>query len=619
MYKKLLSGVVSALLILVIGCEDKNTTNTIVDTFIPQGTLKPTGTISGKIVDRHTEKPVQGAVISIAYNGTVFKVTSDESGSFSFANVACNRDATTGTTTGTYQLTVSLVDVNKTIPDSLPKYREFYYNTTLSVTFIDLAKNDTSRTKLPVENLEANIRFDVGKLNTTVKGQVVNEDYEPVANATVYLEEGATGDVLQTTSTDAQGNYSFSKVEGGTLVYIESKSSDGTLEGGLNGNWFLTINKNNYDFRSQVNAERIVLNAVDNINPYIVKITPENLSDVSPVGLKIVIKFSEPIKQTPYTITTAPLGLGTLIDDIDFDFTGLKKSAGNTNFSLVWDTTSYATLTITPAQVVGSANYQLDISALINNANFTDRAGNNLSANPYGIVGDDELLNFTTNGGSTTPAAPVVSRRLNSGLGFNKLNFDGGTVGLEWGLDNNARSYKVYRSINGEPYVLLADNVLDIRYSNNPGELVTGYNPPGDNDPFKAFTVKYKVVGVSKDLVEGPESNVIEVKDDVKPQFVSAVVDSSQTGFDYVSLRFDEPLDMAIAQVIGNYSINNLPASTASQITEAVYRGWTGAFYEVRLQITKQSITTGEIITVSTSIQDLIGNTLDPNTTALNF
>ncbi|MEW5799889.1 MAG: carboxypeptidase regulatory-like domain-containing protein [Bacteroidota bacterium] len=616
MNKKLLLAIIAAMGILIVGCKQDEEGNPIVDTDqVDAYTLKPVGTISGKIVDRHTEKPVQGAVISIAFNGSVTKTTSDESGSFSFNNVPCNRDATTGTTTGTYQLTVSLVDVNKTIPDSLPKYREFYYNTALSVTYIDMPKNDSANNKFPTDGLEANIRFDVGKLNTTIKGQVVDENYDPVANAIVYLEEGGTGDVLQTTTTDAQGNYTFTKVEGGTTVYIEARSANGALEGGLNGNMFLTINNNSFDLRSQVNVERIMITAADNIAPYVVKITPENLSDVSPTGLTIVIKFSEPIKQTAYTVTNVPLGLGTLIDDIDFDFMGFKKSSGNTNFTLAWDTVSYSTLTITPLQVVGSAKYQLNIAAAL--GKLLDRANNGIVAKA--IIGDFEPLNFTTNGVSAIPISPLVTRRLNAGLGFSLLNFTGGIVGLEWGLDNNARSYTVYRSVNDQPYTLLADNILDTRYSDNTGVLVSGYNPPGDRDPFKAFTVKYKVIGVSKDLIEGPESNIITVKDDVAPKLTSANVDSSTTGFDYVYLRFDEPLNILTAQSTSQYSISNLPGGIATQISEAVYLGWTGASYEVRLRVTEQSVIAGEIITVTNQVMDLIGNPIDPNASALNF
>jgi hypothetical protein len=601
--------------ILLIGCEkEEDDKDTIVNNSSSQNTLKPTGTISGKVVDRHTENPVEGALISIAFNGSVFKTTTDESGSFSFHNVACNRDATTGTVTGTYQLTVSLVNVNKTIPDSLPKYREFYYNNTLNVTFIDLAYNDTSKNKIPVEGLEANIRFDVGKMNTTIVGQVVDEMYMPAVNATVYLEEAGTGDVLQTTTTNESGNYSFAKVEGGTTVFIRARSVNNALQGGLAGNLFLTINKNNFDLRSQVNVERIVVTPADNIAPYVTHIVPENLSDVSPVGLVMTIKFSEPIKQTAYTVTNVPLGLGTLIDDIHFDFIGFKKASGNTNFVLAWDST-YTTLTITPSQVTGASKYQLNVGTAL--GKLKDRAGNAVAANA--IVGDFEPLNFTTNGNTSVPSSPVLTRRLSTGIGFSLLNFTGGTVGMEWSLDNNSRSYKVYRSVNNEPYKLLADNVLDTRFSDNAGFLVSGYNPPGDREPYVAFDVKYKVTGVSKDLVEGPASNVVTVKDDVWPQLANATVDSSLTGFDYVYLRFNEPLLISSAQTSSNYSISNLPASAASQITEAIYLGWNGTFYQVRLQITKQSIRTGEVVTISNQVRDMIGNPIDPNASSIVF
>lgn len=615
MGRNLLYIIVALLTMVFVACKEEDKTDTIVTPDQNSAsTLKPVGTISGKVIDRHTEKPVKGAIVSIAFNGSVTKATTDESGSFSFANVPCNRDATTGIITGTYQLTVSLVEVNKTIPDTLPKYREFYYNASLSVTFIDLAKNDTSKNKLPVENLEANIWFEVAKLNTTINGVVVDEKYEPAVNATVWLREGATGDVIQRTTTDNQGKYSFTKVEDGITVFIEARSADGELRG-TNPPFTLVINRTVTTLYPQVTADRIVLTPVDNVDPYVVSISPENLEDVSPTNLKVVYRFSESIKQTAYTVTTAPQGLGTLIDDIQFNFISLKKSAaGNTNFTLAWDST-YRTLTITPSGIVGSGKYQVNIATAL--GKLTDRAGRSVA--PRSIIGDFETLTFTTNGGAPLPSAPTVIRRLNTGLGFNLLNFTGGTVGLEWNMDNNARNYRVYRSIDGQPFVLLADNITDVRYTDNTGVLVTSYNPPADRDPFKAFTVRYKVVGVSKDLVEGPESAIITVQDDVAPRLISAVVDSSTTGFDYIYLRFDEPLAIATAQTTSNYNINNLPGDIASTISEAVYLGWTGSSYEVRLRVTEHSIKANEVITVTNQVKDLIGNAIDPNNNWLTF
>ena len=380
------------------------------------------------------------------------------------------------------------------------------------------------------------------------------------------------------------------------------------------GNLFLTINKNSVDLRSQVNAERIVITPADNIAPYVTMISPENLSDVSPINLTMTVKFSEPIKQTAYTVTNLPLGLGTLIDDIHFDFVGFKKATGNTNFTLSWDS-SFTTLTVTPAQVTGASKYTLNIAAAL--AKLKDRAGNAVVANA--IVGDFETLNFTTNGNTTIPGAPLLTRRISPGIGFTNLNFTGGTVGLEWAIDNNSRSYKVYRSVNNEPYKLLADNIMDTRYNDNTGVLVSGYNPPGDNDPYMAFNVKYKVTGISKDLVEGPESNVLIVRDDVWPKLVNATVDSAQTGFDYMYLRFDEPLLISAAQVPSNYNISNLPPSIASSVTEALYLGWNGAFYQVRLQITKHSIATGEAVTATNLVRDLSDNPIDPNSGSVVF
>ncbi|MFA6456804.1 MAG: carboxypeptidase regulatory-like domain-containing protein [Bacteroidota bacterium] len=578
-------------------------------TVVNYNTLKPVGTISGKIIDRHTEKPVNGAVVSVGFNGGVTTTSTDASGSFSFANVPCNKDATTGITTGTYHLTVSLVEVNKSIPENEPKYREFYINTILNVTFIDLNNEDSA--KVPVEGLAANIRFDVGKMNATINGSVVDERYVAVNGATVYLKE-PNGDVLQTTQTDGNGKYTFNKVEGGTTVDIEALSADGILEGSLNTFLSLPINKNTINLRQQVNAERILITQADNVNPYVTLITPENQSDVNPNSLTITYKFSEPVKQTPYTTDKAPLGLGTLIDDIHVNFVGMKKSTGNISLTIAWDTT-FTLLTVTPKDIVGSAKYQVDISAAL--GNMTDRANNGFVASP--VIGDFENLNITTNGTSTLPGAPSLTRRQNSGLGYSPLNFTGGTVGLDWNFDANARSYRIYRSINGESYKLLADNVMDTRYDDNTGNLVSSYNPPVDRDPYAAFSVSYKVYGISKDLMEGAVSNIITVKDEVAPQVSSTIIDSSAsiTSGEYVYIRFTEPLAKTAAQANENYSVVNSGGGEGTVVLESVYMGYDNISlqYVVRLTLTKGSIEAGDVLIVNSGVVDLAGNAIDVN------
>jgi len=599
--------------LVYVGCEnlkdDDNNTVSSNTTYILQHSIKPVGTISGKIIDRHTENPVGGAVVSVGYDGNIVTATTDVSGSFSFANVPCNYDATTKTNTGTYQLTVSLVNVNKTIPDSLPKYREYNVNNTLTVTFIDLAKNDTSKNKVPAEGLEANIRFDIGKMNTTIKGMIVDDSNAPVANATVYLEEFGNSDVLQTTTTDSMGKYTFVKVEGGTTINISARSFDGTLEGQLPGSFSLPINKNSIDLRSQVNIERIVISSADNVLPYVTKITPENLADVSPAGLTIVYKFSEPIKQTAYTNTKIPAGLGTIIDDINFNFVGFKKASGNAIASLDWDST-YTSLTITPTEVVGSAKYSINISAAL--ANMTDRAGKAFAAKA--IIGDFETLTFSTFGGSAVPAIPVLVRKVVPNK-FDQLNFTGGQVSLQWNYDASARSYNLYRSTNEGHFELIQQNIVGQQTTTNTGSLVNLQNA---NNPLRAISVRYYVKGVSKDLVEGPVSNIITITDAVKPVLNSVSVVTTSAGNHLFTLKFSEPLTISTAELLTNYIFTN--TDTVSLImVQADYIGFENNAYVVQLYVTSvpSSLPTGYTLTVAASVSDLAGNGM--NTTSNSF
>jgi len=56
-----------------------------------------------------------------------------------------------------------------------------------------------------------------------------------------------------------------------------------------------------------------------------------------------------------------------------------------------------------------SAHYTADLRTAFNSGNITDLAGNKLVNEPD-IIGDFEVLNFTTNG-AVVPAAPTLVRR----------------------------------------------------------------------------------------------------------------------------------------------------------------------------------------------------------------
>ena len=157
-----------------------------------------------------------------------------------------------------------------------------------------------------------------------------------------------------------------------------------------------------------------MITPVDNVNPFVIGLTPANNSDVSPSNLQVVYTFSEPIKQRAYTRTDLPPGSNTITDDIKVMYVGLKKAATAITFLAQWNA-GFSQLTITPQGIVGSARYTVDLTAAFNSGNLTDNANLVVVNNPN-ITGDFEVMQFSTNGSSPVPAAPSLTRRLLAGI-----------------------------------------------------------------------------------------------------------------------------------------------------------------------------------------------------------
>jgi hypothetical protein len=455
----------------------------------------------------------------------------------------------------------------------------------------------------------------VGKTNTTITGQVVDENYKPVSGARVYLKNDKGNIVLDDTTTNAEGNYTFSKVENGIKSRIEAFSLDETFAGYINSagdsTLSLTCNKTSEALITQVKAEQIILKAVDNINPFVITISPENNVDTS-TTVSIIYTFSETIKQTAYTRTDLPKGHNTIVDDITFTFEGLKKAtASPINFTVRWNA-KMDELTIKPTELIGSARYKIVISL----TKLTDKAGNAVVNNPK-IIGDFEAFNFTTAGKSTLPGAVTLSLQRTVP---EPLDYSGGKILLAWNADANARTYKVYRQQGSDsPFEFISEVGGNIFEDLDNLPLVY---PGTSKNPLKAISLSYKVRGVSKDLVEGNESNTVSVSDLKKPvpdtSAVAVDVDSSSsTSVDYVVVSFSEPMDKSVAETANNYFFVNVTGSgTTGSVSKATYLGFDAVLnkWRVRLELPKRFIHATDQFTIQ-SVKDLAGN----STTAITF
>jgi len=587
----------------------------------PKTAPEQKATITGKIVDGCTSIPIKGAVLSVGADGAVVSVTSDTSGSFSLANVPVGKYQTVDgnvVASGTYNLTASLVSYNDHQQDSTQRYRDFYYNT-VTITFTSVVDSTG------LLGLVGSVNFVITKLNIEIKGSIVDQDLRPVPNAQVILFDQTVnpGVALTSTSTSASGQYTFYNVDKGIVVSIVAKSSDGTLQGAL-GPITLPCNVAVDSLRPQVTAERLMLAPADDTPPFVISLTPQNGSDVSPTNLQIVYTFSEPIQQTAYTRTDLGIGHGTILDDIHFSFDGLKKSAGAIGFSASWDPT-FSILTLAPQGLVGSAKYSVDATTAFNSGKLMD-AANQAVVNNSKIVGDFEVLSFTTGGGSTVPTAPQLVRRMIPGA-FDPLDYSGGTVGLEWNYDPTVRSYNVYKRIGAGSFELLAQNVLNTQYSDNSGALYSGALP----DPFAEQSVSYQVTGVSKDLAEGAASTPVTVADEVKPtvSWGSIVIDSTSADAQnnkvyYITVPFSEPLFVSSAENSPSTKYSFANTIGALTVTKADYLGFNTATWNVQLTVSPLGalLPNGASIpslTVQNTVTDLNGNGVDTKSNSFSF
>jgi len=597
----LVLSMIAGMILWLTGCTEE-TTAPVQSPNTEIKTVQPKGFVTGKIVDRCTGMAISGAVVSLGYGDTVHSFKTDASGSFAFANVPAGQYTACPSCsiwTGTYMITASLVDYNAKQIDSTKRYRDYFYQS-VTISFTSLVASDS----LGVSGLVGSVVCSLATLSTTLKGTVVTQNMQPAPNVGVTILDHITNIVLAQTTTGADGSFQVSSLENGSTFEIRAKSADGNFEGStVKG---VLCNQAMDSLRAQVTVEQIVLAPVDNVAPFVTSISPANNADVA-VGTSIVYTFSEPIKQVPYTVTTLGLGHGTIVDNIHVNYIGLKKTAADIPMTSVTWSNNNTVLTIIPSGLVGSAKYSVRIDSL---SKLTDIAGNAVVNNTT-MVGDFEALNITTAGGSIVPGVPVLSEQFIPGVYTTQNYAGGGTISLEWNYDANARSYNIYRSVNGGSFDILATNVRFTQYQTTCPALYAGTL----SDPLGPANVRYIVTGVSKDLVEGPASNIIIVTDKVKPQLIyfpaPGAVAGATNSWVYV-IGFNEPMSQATAKVVGNYTFSNTGGVTYT-INNATYAGWDGVRWRVYLEVTSSAApVAGYILTTAAAITDLAGNGIDP-------
>ncbi|MDA8100527.1 MAG: hypothetical protein M0042_13000 [Nitrospiraceae bacterium] len=614
--------------------------------------LNPTGTIQGRLIDAVTQQPVAGAVIDIG----VSQGTTNADGQFVIYNVPATTDALNGTVGGSYQVTINMKNVTspvlQTSTTATYKYSDYYFKT-VAVNYTSL--NDTSADgnmggngtnhDTPVTGLVATANFTVGKMAATVTGVVAGcqgADFF-AAKGTGYTvrlistgsdnaASGEAGNVIATASTDANGVFTFAKIESLQSFWICAVDANNTVFGCADGDPSSAPTAPNFK-PGDTNMNAVVAPAdgvttqlaIQNSNavhvcstdihgPAVTLVSPEPGSDIAPSATQTVkFKFSEAVLMTALTSTSAS-AVGNLYDKIEVGYAGAK--AGNLAYTLDWNAT-FDELTVTFA-TAPSGKYYVRIAGMEAAGYITDAAGNHAV---MGACPDDTVANaaiaipggaiagttdctafFTTNGGPTA-AKPVIA--LTNAASLDNVGGGAASPSLDWLPVSGANGgYNVYRRMNQDfgtsvqsgPYERVAGPITATAWAD--GAL--GFDLNGSIK----VTYDYIVTGLNSDMVEGPASDAVNAADKMGPTFAGCTCTAGAAGVGTLTVDgWDEALDKASANTALNYA-QTAPLPVVDAVAKAVYDPLTNS---TTLTFSGALACGGKTLTV-TSVKDVSGN-----------
>lgn len=620
---KLALAVALGLSLGLAGCGDDKSVATSVGVPNPNA-LMPTGTIQGRLTDTVTNEPIVGAVVDIG----VAKATTSETGQFVISNVPATADSATGTVGGAYQVTVDLRQVK--VPTNGAKYPDFSYTTAaVNYTSLNDGSNDAAGTSssnhdTPVTGLVAPINVKVGKLAAGIKGVVANNvTLAPVgAGYTVKLVslgdvpnensavsgKGGTGaleNVVATVTTDANGAFSFDKIESLRNFRIDAMSANGAelgqedVRSPADGQVKTLLIQRAADAPPGPDLRTVFVATTDTLAPRVLKATPENGSEIAP-GSNVTVKFafSEPILQTPATKGLTPSSAaGSLYNLIQVRFLGAK--VGNIAHSLSWNAT-FTELTVTIPTVAAASNYQVNLRPAV--GILQDVQQNPIT---FDLARNEGLVNFTTNG-SPTPAVVNTLAVTNR----DTLNSFGSPI-VDWLPVSGAKEYNVYRatSLAGGAYGAF-ERIATVTNSDFTDTV-------NFVDLDLKVSYKYMVRPVSRDNIESADSTSVagtDIAQDDTPPSVAPV--NMATNDKTVTVFFDEPMDEASAETLTHYVLAattgaDAPATapTIPALSSAIYDRLTES---VRLTYAS-GVPAGTTLTV-TGVTDVAGKVVTTDT-----
>ncbi len=304
--------VLIALLLLgfyIAGCSEGDNSNSVTNP--NPNVFAPTGSISGVVFDGCTNKPVTGAVVSVAYAGKVHQVTTTSNGAFSFAAVPANymwQAANNGYDGGWeweqgsddgYFVTCDLTKVSgygfALVEEVFVYFGDLGDGDNFWLGMNDHQTEGGSGKDTPVDGLSAGLEFQVAALNASISGSIFDVSTgRAVTGASVSL---FLGDNLVSTpvTVGADGAYTFDNV-----MPIDDDMYNG---------YSLLVTKAGYEY---ADLQADVVDGIECGRIYL-DCVPGCSQDLAGIDVNLIANPAKDVT-VPYIVSLASSGLPDLID-----------------------------------------------------------------------------------------------------------------------------------------------------------------------------------------------------------------------------------------------------------------------------------------------------------------
>ena len=542
----------------------------------PEQPFDGTGTVTGRVIDRVTDAPIEGATVRIDVADTLVATTGAD-GAFSFEGVPANRSEAGGSASGTYNVHVST-------PDGSP-YRDFY------TAEVELVFGSTDGVSGPGNNLAASVTFELAKLNGTINGALTTtSDFSGeeigVAGQELVLfqtdfsaNDVAEGDAgsndtqtvrLTSTTTADDGTFSFESVEEDGSFDIRAVTQDGSLQSvetvaldpSTTGST-TTLSPIQATFLPDFKAELFYVE-----DGSLVPFTED--ADLSTGTPEFRLVFSQPVAENAYTTPDPDATGDNIAKDIFIDGSPTEKDIGtdfartdngdiavNVSFSSARDTLSISPVDPLP----DGAEYRLDLSGVLESGEgFVSEAFEQAISGLQ--PGNTTSQSFSTGINQDAPAAPSVAFNTDDGTAPD-FDYTAFSVNVPLTLSPGAadgpelEGYRIFvRTADTDDQAGFGDDEyeefeeIDLDDFDTPfSDAIDITGGTNDNDPFhddegNYEPIEWRFVAVSLNGVESEATEVV-LGDSVGVQLNSAFFVDQDEDFsndEAVVVNIDEPI-----------------------------------------------------------------------------